>query len=290
MFRAFKGNLAASLQIVILTSVFSHFASAQTEAPKASMILYPTRAVLESGERVINVNLLNRGNASGAYRVQLVDSEMIPKGNVRLVEDGRVTAQSLLKFTRFSPRKTQLLPGDSQNIRILVRAPKNLPDGEYFGHLKVLMTSSNVESDEKQLEAEDRGEDKGFSLSIKQRSAVAVPIIYRHGKTWAKLEFTAPIIDKQAKTISFDMHRDGNQSVMGDIVADYIMPSGEVVNILNDRGKPVYANVDVRHYQSALGSDDVDIKTVNFSGGKIRLRYVDNENPKIIITEQVFPI
>lgn len=290
MFRAFKGNLAASLQIVIFTSVCSHFASAQTEAPKASMILYPTRAVLESGERVINVNLLNRGNASGAYRVQLVDSEMIPKGNVRLVEDGRVTAQSLLKFTRFSPRKTQLLPGDSQNIRILVRAPKNLPDGEYFGHLKVLMTSSNVESDEKQLEAEDRGEDKGFSLSIKQRSAVAVPIIYRHGKTWAKLEFTAPIIDKQAKTISFDMHRDGNQSVMGDIVADYIMPSGEVVNILNDRGKPVYANVDVRHYQSALGSDDVDIKTVNFSGGKIRLRYVDNENPKIIITEQVFPI
>ncbi len=246
--------------------------------------------MLAKGIRTANINLVNRGTARGAYRISVVDSEMTETGTVYTLNDGKRTAHSLQDFIRYSPRRTEMGERDNQNIRILVRPPKDLPDGEYFSHLKVLMTSDNVEEDNKSQEKEDL-DDKGFRLELKQRSAVAIPIIYQHGKTSVSVELANVNFDKKEKSLAIDMFRKGNISTMGDLLVDYLAPSGETIRVSVHPGKAIYSNINKRIFKEPLRAPKgVDITGISFNKGLLHIQYVDHEDQKILIAETTYQL
>jgi hypothetical protein len=277
--------LISRLLMLALTSLPVH---AQTVG-KASTIIFPTRIILDDGEKSSKVNLVNRGTARGAYRLSMQDSGMSEGGNVSMLEEGVDSPFSIKNFIRFSPRRTELGERDNQNIRIQIRPPKDLPDGEYFGHLKVLVTSDNVEADRQAIKDEEEG--KGFQLKIKQRSALAIPVIYRHGKTSVSVELTDVSLDKKSKTLSIDMLRKGNASIMGDLLVDYIAADGSKIRISEHMGKAIYVNIDKRAFNEPLKAPkDFDLNQINLTEGQLHIRYVEHDDQSQLITETFYTL
>ena len=53
------------------------------QAKQAGILLIPTRIVMEKGDRYITVSVKNRGDATGAYRVEIIDMIMQEEGVIR---------------------------------------------------------------------------------------------------------------------------------------------------------------------------------------------------------------
>ena len=252
---------------------------------KASAILFPTRVVMDGGQKASQINLVNRGTATGAYRLSLQDSAMSEAGSVSIIDDSEeATPFSIRRFVRFSPRRTQLTGRDNQNIRVQVRPPKDLPDGEYFGHLKVLVTSDNVEADNKEIEQDEEG--AGFQLKLRQRSALAIPIIYRHGNTSVSVELQNIKLDRKEKTLAMDLVRSGNRSVMGDILVDHIASGGVRTRISEHLGKAVYVNISKRVFKETLNvPDSTSLDRLNLAEGQLHIQYVEQTDKSVLIRE-----
>lgn len=107
-------------------------------AAHANLLITPTRLVLDTRDRATHVNLVNTSSSVKTYRIELVDYLQHEAGGYLTLEQAgedkaRVnTAQDLV---RYSPRQVTLGPNESQRIRVSVRRPAGLADGEYRSHL-----------------------------------------------------------------------------------------------------------------------------------------------------------
>ncbi len=73
---------------------------------------------------------------------------------MRMQEDGKLVSPETLtkreqitqRMIKYSPKRSQIAPGGKQNIRVLVRRPPNLPEGEYMLYMKILPSVQPVEA------------------------------------------------------------------------------------------------------------------------------------------------
>jgi len=146
-------------------------------------------------------------------------------------------------MVRFAPRRFTVPPKSSQQIRMMLRMPANLADGEYRSHFWV-RPEADVEDIRKQIEREQRGQGKEGGVTMKMLAGVTMPVIVRKGN----LDASASIQNLQAQetpgaiNVSFYLGRDGNKSLYGDI--DYIC-NGDYV-IRTSRGNAIYTEVSGR--------------------------------------------
>ena len=123
--RVLQGMFAAALAAV------AAFASVPVMAQGAGdLVVSPTRVVLEGRTRSAQLGLVNKGSTTATYRITVVNMHMDESGAIKEVAkpvDGQQFADDLF---RYSPRQVTLEPGASQAIRLLLRKPKDLADGE----------------------------------------------------------------------------------------------------------------------------------------------------------------
>lgn len=87
------------------------------------------------------------------------------------LDESTAGIEDLTPFLRVSPRTLSLAPGQKRNIRISLRPPKDLGDGDYRTHLLVsMLETSQVIKTEKS----DNPDALGMELSIKMETGVAV--------------------------------------------------------------------------------------------------------------------
>src|ERR1700744_360995 len=98
-------------------------------ANRAEVLLLPTRVVMENGDRFTTVVVKNTGNATGNFTVSLIDMEMKEDGLVEPLADGKTDPLSAIPYLRIAPRSITLKPGETQNVRLMVRKPESLPAG-----------------------------------------------------------------------------------------------------------------------------------------------------------------
>ena len=159
-------------------------------------------------------------------------------GPIAEVETQQYSAKNFIKI---APKSATVEANQDQNVRLLIRKPANLEDGEYRSHLKVTMVNDNVE-------ASNSGEAKNKDLSvvIKPTLSLVIPVIIRHGQTNFQSGIEDIIFrninDESGKTIYFAdilLTRSGNRSSMGDIeIIQEIDGKREVVKFM--AGVPVY--------------------------------------------------
>src|SRR5690606_39210727 len=75
------------------------------------------------------------GIESTTYRLALVNRRMSETGGFTDIDQPLPGEQFADEMLRFSPRQVTLAPGASQTVRIMVRKPSNLAEGEYRSHL-----------------------------------------------------------------------------------------------------------------------------------------------------------
>ena len=178
------------------------------------LLVAPTRWVLD-GDRGTEVILNNIGSETATYRISLELRRMTADGRLEEVteEQANEIEQAAKAMIRYAPRRVTLPPNQPQAIRLGVRAPEGLPDGEYRAHLlfRAIPDARSVTD-----QAVPEG---GFTIALTPIYGVTIPIIIRYGNLQATAAIANGRMEKNAdgQAFAFDLSRSGNRSTYGEI-------------------------------------------------------------------------
>jgi P pilus assembly chaperone PapD len=235
----------------------------------ADLMLNPTRVVFDKNRRAAQVELVNNGSEPVTYRITLVRRRMDENGEFLPVDTplpGELFADDLV---RYAPRQVTLLPGIGQTVRIMLRKPASLADGEYRSHLQFESLPPPVGS--KSIEsAASKGE---IGISITVLLGASIPVIVRQGVTSAEVNLgqleLKPAAAGQQPAATFEIRRSGNQSVYGDISVAFIGRDGTERLLGRASGVAVYSPLPMRKFKVPLTSAGV----TRLANGTLRVRY-----------------
>ncbi|MGP1282813.1 MAG: fimbrial biogenesis chaperone [Parasphingopyxis sp.] len=203
------------------------------------LLVAPTRVVL-NGSRGTEVILNNIGDEEATYRISLELRRMTADGGLEEVEIPDESEEAALGMIRYAPRRVVLPPNQPQAIRIGVRAPEDIPDGEYRVHM---LFRAIPRPRPAAAEAESAGE--GFQIRLIPVYGVTIPIIVRHGNLTATAAIANPRIVEEngVQAVGFDLSRVGDRSVYGEVT---VTRPGVDVPLARARGVAVYAEIGSR--------------------------------------------
>ena len=136
----------------------------------------------------------------------------------------------------YAPRRVTLPPNQPQSIRIGIRAPQGLPDGEYRAHMLFRAIP------ESRPAVVSSGPKEGVSIALTPIYGVTIPIIVRQGNLSAKAAISDARIEKgtERDMFSFALARTGTRSTYGRI---RVTKAGVDKPLIDARGISVYADV-----------------------------------------------
>jgi fimbrial chaperone protein len=178
-----KNKSAKILSGILACTIFSAALLFFTPDAHATFIS-PKRVLIEEKQRAGQFNILNRTQETIVYRFDWERYSYSPDGLQNIVGDVGTSPgyQPADPYLQFSPRQVILKPGESQTIRILVRRPANLPQGEYRSNILIQPTP---------LEDAEKPEvmpEPGVQGMLKVRTNVSIPIMLRQGATTVNFE------------------------------------------------------------------------------------------------------
>ena len=211
-------------------------------AAHADLMLYPTRIVLTGNQRSAQVQIINRGDKPETYRINIVNNRMSDTGEIveaKTAEPGEQFADTMLVYT---PRQVTLQPGQSQTVRVSVRKPVGLADGEYRSHLQFdRVANTTAASDLESLAKPEAGQ---VAIVLQALVGVSISVIVRQGQTSAAVTLgelaVIPAKGEARPALGFVFHRQGNQSAYGDATVTYTPAGGKGVKVGEVAGIAVY--------------------------------------------------
>lgn len=216
------------------------------------------RVIFEGPKRAEVITVINNTKEAVTYRLGW--KHFLMTENKSLVEvDEEAPYPAAVKpvkdMVRFAPRRFTIPPQSSQQVRMMLRTPPNLADGEYRSHLWVRPEAS-VEEIRKKMEKEKRGEGGG-GVTVKMLAGVTMPVIVRKGslRASAEVQNLQALQSADKVNVSYYIARSGNMSVYGDI--DYICnegSGGEYV-LRNSKGNAIYAEAAGRNISLDIPND-----------------------------------
>lgn len=234
--RATCAHALAPLAILALTLALPVPALANGD-----LLVAPTRIILD-GPRGAEVVLNNVGDTPATYRISLELRRMRADGSLEEIDppNANPAEQAMLDMLVYSPRRVTLPPNQPQTIRIGVRPPEGLAEGEYRAHMLF-----RAIPDATPLATPVAGAADGVSISLTPIYGVTIPIIVRQGRVSATAAMSNPRIesDEHGHRLMFDLARSGNGSVYGEVVA---MRQGAAEPVLVARGIAIYPERDTR--------------------------------------------
>ena len=240
-------RFAAGAGLALLLAAARAFAQAPatpTPVPPGTggagdLLVAPTRVTLEGRVRSAEITLVNIGRETATYRVSILHLAMTDSGELKEIEKPEPGAPFADELVRFSPRQVTLAPNASQIVRLQLRLPADLPDGEYRSHLLFRAVPKEDVAPGRQIE--NKGEAKAGEVSVQLIPVygVSIPLIVRHGQTTARASIVdlvfEPAAGKEAPALRCRLTRTGNQSVYGNIAVTFRPAKGspQVVGTLN---------------------------------------------------------
>jgi len=219
------------------------------------LLVAPTRIVFEGRTRAAELTLLNIGKQTATYRITFSHLRMTETGELKEIETPEAGDRFADDLIRYSPRQVTLDPHVAQTIRLQVRKPENLADGEYRSHM--LFRAVPPESAQPATSVESQEKPTGYSIRLTPIYGVSIPLIVRSGATSAKatlsdLAVHAPEAAGEPSTLAMKIRREGNQSVYGNLRVLFVPASGkeQVVAVMN--GVAVYTPNSERLLRIAL--------------------------------------
>jgi P pilus assembly chaperone PapD len=258
MLRASKIILLPVIFVTLFTCFSAH----------ARIDIIPRKVIMDSRDRSAEVTILNMFDVPGTFRVDVLNHRQNPDGTYTVLDAPLDVHFNPSTAVRFSPRQFTLPAAGRQTIRISLRKPSELPEGEYRFHLKVLRFSDE----------HTPTVDQGMGIMMKMNVGVSIPVVVRHGDLsgGAKLEnvklVSAGKTESGKPELQMNVTRTGNQSSIGSLEAIW-EPSGysktEQIGYIDNMN--VFTDIPSRMAKLPLSY-------VPKGAGSIRLRYVDNAN------------
>lgn len=228
------------------------------------IMLDPLRIVVPDGQRYAALTILNQSSAEPIiYNISTVPLRMQEDGS--LYEPTTLTKREALtrSMLRFSPRTARLQPGGKQAVRIAVRKPPNLPEGEYMSYISVTPLDT-PESVAPKLDHAASLAPKGSSMVVDVKVGMRIPVIIYQGSPSVQTAVSAvrAIRRKDGKAyLDLRLNRTGNRS-------SFVETS--VFRVANGR-KELIAHKDrtVTYFPLAARTLTLPISDPEFRGGRI---------------------
>jgi P pilus assembly chaperone PapD len=220
---------------------------------QGDLLVAPTRVVINGGGGA-EVVLSNIGDKPATYRISLELRRMDETGDFNEVAeaDANTSERAALDMIRYAPRRVTLLPGQPQAVRISVRPPEGLPDGEYRVHMnfRAVPTADPVEAG-----AADPAQAAGVSIKLVPVYGITIPVFVRKGRLegQATLGAAQVVRSDSGAFIELDMGRSGTRSVYGEITGKD--SQGQMV--FSIRGVAIYSEVNRRKARIPLGAEQL---------------------------------
>jgi P pilus assembly chaperone PapD len=237
---------------IVLGGAFLALAPTGIAAPAnaaGDLLIAPTRVILD-GRRGAEVILNNIGDEEATYRITLELRRMNVQGRLDDVDVAGANdkEKSALDIIRYAPRRVTLPPNQPQSIRIGLQAIDTLPDGEYRAHMLFRAIPKTP--------AADGSADSGNSLRIQLIPiyGISIPVIVRKGN----LQGTAALAnvrmgrDNEGPTLEFDMARQGDKSIFGEI---HVTKPGQSEPLSVAKGIAIYPEVASRSVSLPLPAE-----------------------------------
>lgn len=142
----------------------------------ADLLISPLRVVFEGRTRQVTVVVTNQSQEPKTYRLEWAEKRAKDDGQYEDVPAEQATGLPVSsKMVQFSPRQVTLAPGESQQVRVALRAPAELPPGEYRSHL------SFVSIGQPNRQTSRRQNQPGAGIEVFLNLGFAIPVIVRHG-------------------------------------------------------------------------------------------------------------
>lgn len=198
------------------------------------LVVTPTRVVLEGRKRAAELVLINGGAEPATYRLSFLHLDMDEDGRIR-PWDSQAGGNSAEPLLRFSPRVVTLAPGATQTVRLQVRKPEALADGEYRSHLLFRAVPAEPQA------APAGGGPGQLNLTLRAIHGISIPVIIRHGQVQAHCALGDLALDRGQ--LACTLLREGNRSVYGDLAATWRPRGGRAAPAGSMRGVAAYAEL-----------------------------------------------
>ena len=237
----------------------------------ADLMVYPTRIVFEKNQRAAQLELINSGQESATYRISIVNRRMSEIGEFSPADTPLAGESFAADLLRYSPRQVVLAPGLGQTIRISLRKPADLPEGEYRSHLQFDRVPEAGGATSIDTAGTKPGE---VGVQLKALVGVSIPLIVRHGETTAGLALTGLQLIKsssagQPPLLAAVLNRSGNRSVYGDLGATFTPRGGAAQEVGKAGGVAVYTPNPLRRVKLELQPPP----GLALAGGTLRLSF-----------------
>lgn len=148
----------------------------------AQLQVFPLRTTLSETERVAQLSLRHKGEKAKVYRISQVFYRMNVDGSLERATQTTPEDKNSSDYFRFSPRQVTLEPDKEQVVRLILRKPADLAEGEYRAHLYFEEVDESVPA--------ALAPEKITQTLIKAKLAIAVPVIVRIGNPTVQVELT----------------------------------------------------------------------------------------------------
>ncbi len=217
---------------------------------QGDLLVAPTRVVIANGGNA-EVVLSNIGAEPATYRISLELRRMDESGDFNDIAeaDANANERTALDMIRYAPRRITLLPGQPQAVRISVRPPEGLADGEYRVHMSFRAIPAAPPPESEAAAAPENG----VSIKLTPIYGITIPVFVRKGRLEAQASLTKPHIvqNPNGAYLELDMGRTGQRSVYGELIGR----NGRGDVVFNLRGVAVYPEIGRRKVQVPLNAE-----------------------------------
>lgn len=257
-----------------LTLCVAIFLTLNSVLAQGDLLVTPRRVVFEGNDQRQEITLANTGQDTARYIISFIHYRMTDEGVFEQIDkpdSGQFFAEPYL---RYFPRQVTLAPQESQVIRMQLRKQPGMKDGEYRSHMYFRAVPV-----EKPLGEEELMDTTMIGVRLIPIFGISIPVIIRVGKLEARVQITDIELkqdEEGAYSVSLVFLRQGTKSSYGDLVAEYVSPTGSITRVGNVRGIAVYTPNTTRKFTLPLQNTDL----INLKEGKLKLRYQSSSDTK----------
>ncbi len=163
------------------------------------------RIVFDGSKRSDSVIFINNTNKEATFRVSWREMVMTESQGLKDVASYNNSARNLIKY---SPRRVTVPANSPQQIRLLLRRPGDLADGEYRSHLIIKQESPQKDPNQPDVTA-----------TVSVLPAITLPVFVRKGNLNAQLDIVNSSARRSANGVDLALRvqRTGEKSVYMDI-------------------------------------------------------------------------
>lgn len=197
----------------------------------ASISVAPAQLFIDSKKKIGEVFLTNTSpnmvDVAIDFKFGFPESDDFGNITIPLHERTYEHPNTIAPFLYVYPRRLTLYPGQTRTVRIVVRAPEGLADGEYWARA---VFSSEVRNDGRT----ENGDPGKASSYVTFKYAIIVPVYYRTGKVSADLAMPKleTSIARDSLFLTSYLQRTGNGAYLGIRKVQIFDAKGEIVHDL----------------------------------------------------------